>query len=134
YGGSESDLLVAPAELHQRLLPYENPLDFARADPLFESLKQRYEADLQLASQTQPHVRSECAAVYLLPDASWSRRVSGLWGNTLANEHPARAHAVLTCKPNGGYMVSVRAAKAAHRSAGALCRQFGGGGREIAAG
>src|SRR5205823_9123402 len=83
YGDSESDLLVAPAELHRRLLPYESPLDFARADALFESLKQRYEADLQLASQTQPHVRSDCAAVYLLPDASWSRRVSGLWGNVL---------------------------------------------------
>jgi len=38
-----------------------------------------------------------------------ARRISGVFGNQLAVESPAQAHAVLTAKPDGGYVVSVRA-------------------------
>jgi hypothetical protein len=68
-----------------------------------------------------------------LPDAAWSRRVNGTFGNRLATANPARAHAVFTTRGEG-YAVSVRAPVDAPRGADALCRQFAGGGRQGAAG
>jgi hypothetical protein len=53
----------------------------------------------------------------------------------LANNSPARAHAVLTEKANGNYLISVRAPLNKKTGADELCRQFAtGGGRAAAAG
>jgi hypothetical protein len=58
-----------------------------------------------------------------------------VYSNDLTNQHPDRAHAVLTAKANGNYLVSVRAPLNNKQGAAALCRQFPtGGGREAAAG
>jgi hypothetical protein len=55
--------------------------------------------------------------------------------NRLAQQHPDRAHALLTRLPGGGYVVSVRAPLSNKTGADALCRQFPtGGGRQAAAG
>jgi hypothetical protein len=71
----------------------------------------------------------------LLPDAPWTRRVSGVFGNELARSAPARAHALMTELPDGGYRVSVRAPLAKKSGADELCMQFPtGGGRKAAAG
>ena len=71
----------------------------------------------------------------MLPDYAWARRVSGVFSNDLTNKHPDRAHAVLTEKSNGGYLVSVRAPLTNKHGASKLCSQFPtGGGREAAAG
>jgi hypothetical protein len=78
-------------------------------------------------------VETASGAIYKLPDAAWSRRVSGTFGNQLAVEDPARAHAVLTARGDC-YTVSVRAPVASPHGADALCRQFAGGGRQGAAG
>jgi hypothetical protein len=73
--------------------------------------------------------------VYVLPDAAWSRRVRGTFGNLLANRSPDLGHAILTRNAQGGYMVSVRAPRARPAGADALCRAFAtGGGRAAAAG
>jgi hypothetical protein len=78
---------------------------------------------------------SSPAAVYLLPDAAWARRVSGVFGNDLANSDPARAHAVVTARDDGNYLVSVRAPLNNKTGADVLCREFPtGGGRAAAAG
>jgi hypothetical protein len=78
---------------------------------------------------------SGSAAVFILPDEAWARRVSGVYSNDLAVEHPDRAHAVLTEKPGGSYLVSVRAPLSNKRGAAELCMQFPtGGGRAAAAG
>ena len=68
------------------------------------------------------------------PAEKWARRISGVFGNQLAVESPAQAHAVLTAKPEGGYLVSVRAPLVARSGADELCSQFdsGGGGRGAA--
>jgi hypothetical protein len=47
--------------------------------------------------------------VFILPDAAWARRVSGVYANDLATAKPQRAHALLTRAPKGHYVVSVRA-------------------------
>jgi hypothetical protein len=72
--------------------------------------------------------------LYVLPDASWSRRVNGVFSNRLAQAEPQRAHAVLVAKPDG-YVVSVRAPRNKPTGAEVLCSAFAtGGGRQAAAG
>ena len=74
-------------------------------------------------------------AVYVLPNEAWARRVSGVFGNHLANLNPDRGHAILTNKADGNFLVSVRAPLNNKKGAADLCRKFPtGGGREAAAG
>ena len=135
YGDSEADLIVPPAALYLSLRRYADPFRFMEAEPVFRELSEARSDDLDRARTTQPEHVFGHAAVYILPDAPWARRVRGLLGNELANASPRRAHAVLTPNPQGGYTVSVRAPRAAATGADTLCRQFAtGGGRAAAAG
>jgi hypothetical protein len=87
------------------------------------------------ANAVKPAEESVHTAVYILPDESWARRVSGVFSNQLANGARARGHAVLTERSDGTYLVSVRAPLANKVGADQLCRRFPtGGGREAAAG
>jgi hypothetical protein len=77
----------------------------------------------------------DAVAVFMMPDEAWARRVSGVYSNDLANGHPDRAHAVLTAKANGCYLISVRAPLNNKTGADELCMKFPtGGGRKAAAG
>jgi hypothetical protein len=135
YGDTEADLRVHPAELHAHLLPFEDPLAFADASPLFERLDAARSADLEAALASRPAARSARAEVHVLPDAGWARRARGLLGNRLAAEAPQRAFAVVVPRADGGYTVSVRVPASFGVSAHALCSRFpGGAGRSIAAG
>ncbi|HSO07038.1 MAG TPA: hypothetical protein VLW45_07355 [Pelomicrobium sp.] len=135
YGESLDDLHFPPDELYRRLAPYADPLAFAREDPAFATLREGYAADVARACEVSPASVDGGGAVYVLPDAAWSRRISGVFGNQLAREHPGRAHAVLVPKADGAFTVSVRAPKAKPVGADALCRQFPtGGGRQAAGG
>lgn len=135
YGESEEDLFFPPAELHRRLAAYADPLEFVRADPAYEALASGYAEDMQRARDLQPVAAREHAAVYVLPDASWARRVSGALANRLALAAPARAHATLSPNCAGGMQVSVRAPLERPAGAAALCLDYAtGGGREAAAG
>jgi hypothetical protein len=61
--------------------------------------------------------------------------VSGVFGNNLASNFPHRAHAVLTVRSDGDYVVSVRAPLSSNSRADLLCSRFAtGGGRKKAAG
>jgi hypothetical protein len=134
YGESVDDLHYHPVDLYRALTAYSDPLEFIASEPVFDVLRQGMTDDLYLAGETKPERSDDRCALYLLPDAAWSRRVSGILGNRLAQEHPGRAHAVLTAKP-GGFLVSVRAPIERPAGADALCRQFEtGGGRAGAAG
>ena len=87
------------------------------------------------AAATLPSEARASGAVYVLPDAAWARRVSGVYANDLATAHPTRAHALLTRSPRSHYVVSVRAPLADKRGADELCLRFEtGGGRRAAAG
>jgi hypothetical protein len=71
----------------------------------------------------------------LFPNEAWARRSSGVFSNELANGSPARAHAVITQRADGTYLVSVRAPLLNKTGASELCSRFPtGGGREAAAG
>ena len=135
YGESVADLLFHPADLYREIQPWEDPLAMVAEAPTYQVLREGYARDMAQAWQLSPQAHSEQGAVYVLPDAPWSRRVSGVFGNALTQRYPERAHAVLTRRGEGGYTVSVRAALNRRDGADALCRQFeGGGGRKAAAG
>lgn len=135
YGDAETDLFFPPAELHRRLAGYADPLAFVREDPAYARLESGYSEDLQQARDLKPMAAREHAAVYVLPDAPWARRVSGALANGLARSAPRRAHAMLSPNRAGGMQVSVRAPLERPAGAAALCLEYAtGGGREAAAG
>lgn len=136
YGAALEDLHFHPAELYQLMSAYAEPAAFVSdAATSFERLEQGYETDMANAAALEPEWSTDHAAVFVLPEAPWARRVSGVYSNSLANASPDRAHAVLTVKRDGGYLVSVRAPLNDKRDADTLCRQFEtGGGRAAAAG
>jgi len=134
YGASADDVLIAPEALYRIVRDYEDPFELARGEAVIRRIDAERRADLERALAAQP-VRSGAASrTYVLPDAAWSRRVSGTFANRLALDDPARAHAVLTPDPRGGYVVSVRSPRGRGMTAAELCRRFSGGGRADAGG
>jgi hypothetical protein len=134
YGESVDDLHYHPGDLYRTLAPYSDPFQFMSGEPVFDVLREGMADDLYRASEAKTFGESEGHALILLPAEAWSRRVAGILGNRLAREHPERAHAVLTARPGGGFVVSVRAPIAKPFGADALCRQFESGGGRAGAG
>ena len=97
--------------------------------------KNRFAEDMAQALKIKPHYQTEAIGVYELPDVAWARRISGVFGNELANQTPTRAHAVLSFTEQGDYQISVRAPLTNKTGADDLCSAFPtGGGRKSAAG
>lgn len=136
YGSDLNELHFKPDDLYRLLSNYQSPFDFISDNAeQYNKLETGYHEDLNSAQSTEPLKATESVAVFVLPNASWARRVSGVYSNDLTNQNPGRAHAVLTEKANGNYLVSVRAPLNNKKGAAALCMQFPtGGGREAAAG
>lgn len=133
YGLAVSDLHIAPDALYRQLAPFSDPLEFAR-QPLARELWERYRADIARVEGTQPLLDSRQAAALRLPAEKWAQRIAGPLGNRLAQAQRDRAHAVLVENGDSTLRVSLRAPLEAPEGAGALCAQFGGGGRPKAAG
>ena len=134
YGESPEDLFFHPAELYREVHQHVDPFSFIRETATFQTLSRGYAEDMGHARAMQPMQANDVGAVYLLPNAAWARRVSGVFGNDLAVGAPDLAHAVLTQK-DSGYLVSVRAPVSVRQGADTLCAQFEtGGGRKGAAG
>lgn len=135
YGPRVEDLHFPPDELFGRLHPYADPLEFIAADDTFTALREGYAEDITRARAVPPQLATERHGLYVLPAEAWARRASGVLANELAQGAPARAHALLTRLPEGGFVVSVRAPLSTGEGADVLCRQFPtGGGRKAAAG
>jgi hypothetical protein len=135
YGESLDDLHFHPAELYRIVSAYSDPFAFVAEEPAFAMLRNGYREDMARAAALRPEAETAGGAIYLLPDAQWSRRVSGVFANDLATAHPGRAHGVLTKRGDGTYTISVRAPLSNPAGADELCRGFPtGGGRKGAAG
>jgi hypothetical protein len=135
YGNDIADLFFHPRELAMLMRPYADPFDFASNEVAYRTLRDGYNDDLAKAEGLQPEIAKEKQALYIMSDAPWSRRVSGVYGNLLARNHPQRAHAILTVLDDGAYRVSIRAPLNNKTGADELCREFPtGGGRAAAAG
>jgi len=136
YGASLDDLFFPPASLFNRLKNFDDPLDFLQQDSdVFTTLDTGYHEDMSNAEQSPVDFVSRDMAMIILPHAKWARRVGGVYSNDLSNQFPDRAHAVLTTKENGNFLVSVRAPLNRRFGADELVSQFPtGGGRKAAAG
>ena len=136
YGSSITDLHFAPDALYRELATYASPFDFITDNSIiYEQLLTGYADDMNQARQIKPEYLTDAIAVYILPDEAWARRISGVFGNELANQSPARAHAVLSYNAQGGYQISVRAPLTHKTGADEFCSSFtSGGGRKSAAG
>ena len=135
YGEALDDLFFDPAELYRLLRPFADPFAFIAESPAYQTLKAGYQEDMARAVAVSATEARASGRIFMLPAEKWARRISGVFGNQLAVESPAQAHAVLTAKPEGGYVVSVRAPLAARSGADTLCSQFDSGcGRKGAAG
>jgi hypothetical protein len=135
YGESEDDLFVRPAALFVILHHYADPFAFLGSEPVVREIGEGRRRDMEMARQLQPEIVLPSGSIYFLPDAPWSRRVRGVFGNGLVASAPDLAHAILSPNAQGGYTVSVRARLAASHGADRLCREFPtGSGRSAAAG
>ena len=134
YGPSLQDLHFHPADLYGALYESGSPAAFVASDA-FRKLQDGYREDVAASETLAPVHVHPGFAVYQLPNASWARRVSGVFSNDLVRAYPERAHAVLTERDDDSFLVSVRAPFARRTGAEAVCSQFEtGGGREAAAG
>ena len=136
YGDTEAELFAPPAAVYRELARYADPFRFAAEATIVAKLREGFRADMAAALAVTPYRTGPRGEVYLLPDAPWSRRVSGVFANHLAARQPDRAHAVVVPNARGRhYSVSIRAPHAKPTGAVALARSFAtGGGREAAAG
>lgn len=135
YGVTLDDLHFHPADLYRAIRPFADPFAFIAESPDFAKLDCGYAEDMAQVQSLKALVEERYTALFMLPDAPWARRVSGVYGNELAREFPDRAHALVTALPDGGYRVSVRAPLSNKTGADELCMQFPtGGGRKAAAG
>ena len=125
-----------PAKLFEKLCGFETPLEFLAHDQTtFQTLADGYEQDMELAHQAPIIHETEQTTAIQLPDETWARRVSGVFGNDLTNNYPDRAHAILTDQGDGSFLVSVRAPLNRKFGADELVSLFPtGGGRKAAAG
>lgn len=134
YGTTLDDLLFSPVDLFLRLKPFADPREFVRTSDIFESLQQSMHDDLARAQAVPVQSIAPGSACAMLPDAGWSRRVVGVYANSLAQRQPHTAHAIMV-EREGGYLVSIRAPAADPMGASTVARAFqSGGGREGAAG
>jgi hypothetical protein len=135
YGLTVDDLHVAPDDLYREIRPFEDPFAFIEESQAFEKLDRGYASDIAQVRALSTEIEEERVKVMMLPDAAWTRRVSGVFGNELARSAPERAHALITVLPDGDFRVSVRAPLNIKSGADELCMQFPtGGGRKAAAG
>ena len=134
YGDDEADVHIAPARLYAILARYRDPLQMLDRETVAHDIDALRRADLATARAQGPWWEGAAGMIYLLPDASWSRRVIGSLANELALAQPAQAHAVAKRGADGSLAVSVRAPIAAPFGADELCRRFGGAGRARAGG
>ncbi|ENK2082409.1 DHH family phosphoesterase [Vibrio alginolyticus] len=136
YGSKVEDLHFHPAELYRALLKYTSPFEAIEdtASPYYQ-LQSAYQQDMEAALAVPAMHKSGKLKLFELPNTAASRRISGVYGNWLANQTPDSAHAVLTENSDGTYTVSLRAPLNNKQGAVAVCGQFPtGGGREAAAG
>ena len=135
YGADVTDLLYHPKDLYLELADFDTPMEFLQENTaVFQKLEAGFESDLSAAKAAQIMDEADGGLILALENNASSRRMSGVFGNQLAQDNPDRAHAILT-RQSGGFLVSIRAPLAKRSGADILAMQFEtGGGRSAAAG
>ncbi|MDP1977956.1 hypothetical protein [Undibacterium sp.] len=135
YGESIDDLHFHPAALYQAVHDYVDPFDFLNSAGQFVVLRNAYASDMAFMQGLHAYRQSELTSIFILPAQAWARRVSGILANQLTQEQHGKSFAVLTSKPDGSYVVSIRSGDADNCPASQFCSTFAtGGGRRGAGG
>lgn len=136
YGESLDDLLIHPDDLSAEVDKYTDPFQMANESDVMQRLFEQKKRDEEEMNSAEALQNSAAGKVFLLPKSAASRRMSGGFGNRIARDEPALAHAVLTSLADGsGYRVSIRAPLENPTRADKLASSFpDGGGRARAAG
>ncbi len=136
YGEAPGDQLIPAPELAERMEPFVSALDFCWEASIFGPLAAQYEADQDAFQSLIALVDMPAAKAFVVPDAPFARRYAATWANERALQHPNEALAVLHAQADGGYRISLRSPRreGAVPAASDLAREFGGGGRKLAAG
>lgn len=135
YGTTIDDLHFPPEKLYLAVRKFRDPFDYFTRSPELKALRQGYAQDMEKALAVPEHYTEGKNRVYIFPDTSWAKRVSGVFSNFRAQEQQHSAHALITQNTDQTVRVSVRAPLTEMRDADTLCREFPtGGGRKAAAG
>ena len=136
YGETLGDLHFSPADLYKSLVQYASPFDcILDESSVYHQLKTFYAEDHKKAQSALEIENNNRLLAIELEDAAWARRISGVYGNELANANPNKAILVLTKNDSGSFRVSLRAPINNKQGAGDICAKFEtGGGRAAAAG
>jgi hypothetical protein len=135
YGVSDADVALPPRAAYRLVHAHADPFELIAREPIIAGLARQRRMDLENAFAVPALRRRPGCDVYLLPDAPWSRRVSGELANRLILAEPHRAHLVVTPLGAGEYGASVRSPRGRAPAAVDFCRGFPtGGGRGEAAG
>jgi len=134
YGQELADLHFDPAELYLRMRPFADPLAFHAQSPEIEVLRRASAQDLQQALALRIENIGNSAVMVIMPDAAWSRRITGTFANALARRHGDRIVALLL-RSGAGYQVSLRGPEHGGPAMHLLAQAFeSGGGRARSAG
>jgi len=135
YGEQIEDLHVAPDTLYRSMSEFADPHDFIDASMYFPALEDGFRSDMARLASLVPDWHADEGAIYILPNAPWARRVSGVFANQLVQQGEGRSFAVLTESSDGSFVASVRSGRPEQLCANAFCERFRtGGGRKAAAG
>lgn len=135
YGATLADVALPPKAVYRLVHQYQDPFELIGREPIIAAIGRQRAVDLEHAMAVPALRKNDAADVYVLPDATWSRRISGEFANRIALAKPHQAHAVITPLGDGEYGVSVRSPRGKPPLAMDFCRGFAtGGGRREAAG
>ncbi|USD65029.1 DHH family phosphoesterase [Vibrio sp. SCSIO 43136] len=136
YGANIDDLLYPPEKLYQLMEGSDCPFKFMfQHQEAISALEHQYQQDQAHCQSLVPEIDEGNLRLFILPNAKWARRMSGILGNQLANVAPNKAHAILTRRDHSTWQVSIRAPLNRRLGADNLASQFEtGGGRAGAAG
>jgi hypothetical protein len=80
YGANLTDLHFYPDTLFKQLLNYPNPLHVVEdSHSIYTELQSGYQDDYSNISQLKADYKTNQIAVFILPNTTWARRISGVY-------------------------------------------------------
>ena len=135
YGQTVDDLFYSPEEIAKAVKACGSDIfRFTEQSDIFSTLLENFSNDMSSAVCQEPYSISDNGVIYKLPNESWTHRVMGSFSNHLVSTNKDLACAIAVLNSDETYRISVRSSLNNPHGAGDLCKKFGGGGREKAAG
>ena len=135
YGQAIEDLFYSPEEIAEAVKACGSDIfRFTEQSDIFPTLLENFSNDMASAGCQEPYSISENGLIYTLPNEVWTHRIMGSFSNHLVSTNKDLACAISVLNSDGTYRISVRSSINNPHGAGDLCKKFGGGGREKAAG